>query len=193
MTKEFQMTNAECRMKFRCSLRHSTFAICHSLVMRASSLEHFHQICRAVLRVPRDSGLFCFWLRFSSVTGFFKPAPSLKPRQKTKILAAHRYIFSVNALVIRVLTGAIRIYQLAISPAQTFFFGPTAGCRFTPTCSRYAIDAIRGRGAIVGSWLAAKRICRCHPFGGCGHDPVAEKAEGRRQKAEAGIVLENSL
>jgi len=46
-----------------------------------------------------NSGLFDFWLRFGSVTGLFKPAPSPKPRQKPKILAAHRYIFSVNALV----------------------------------------------------------------------------------------------
>jgi hypothetical protein len=45
-----------------------------------------------------DSGLFGFWLRFGSVTGFFKPALSPKPRQKPKFLAAHRYIFSVNAL-----------------------------------------------------------------------------------------------
>jgi hypothetical protein len=45
-----------------------------------------------------DSGLFGFWLRFGSVTGLFKPAPSPKPRQKSKILAAHRYIISVNAL-----------------------------------------------------------------------------------------------
>jgi hypothetical protein len=46
-----------------------------------------------------DSGLFDFWLRFGSVTGFGKPAPSPKPRQKSKILAAHRSIISVNALV----------------------------------------------------------------------------------------------
>jgi hypothetical protein len=45
-----------------------------------------------------DSGFFGFWLRFGSVTGFFKPAPSSKPRQTPKILAAHRYIFSVNTL-----------------------------------------------------------------------------------------------
>jgi hypothetical protein len=45
-----------------------------------------------------DSGLFDFWLRFGSVTGFCKPAPLPKPRQKSKILAAHRYIISVNAL-----------------------------------------------------------------------------------------------
>jgi|SRR5882724_1479155 len=47
-----------------------------------------------------DSGLFGFWHRFGSVTGFFKPAPSPKPRQNPKILAAHRYIFSVNALAV---------------------------------------------------------------------------------------------
>jgi|SRR5665213_342383 len=76
--------------------------------------------------------------------------------------------------VIRVLTLAIRAYQITISPALTFLFGPTAGCRFTPTCSQYAVDAIHSRGAFAGSWLAAKRICRCHPFGGCGHDPVAK-------------------
>jgi hypothetical protein len=46
-----------------------------------------------------DSGLFDFWLRFGSVTGLFKPAPSPKPRQKSKILAAHRYIISVNTLL----------------------------------------------------------------------------------------------
>jgi uncharacterized protein len=74
-----------------------------------------------------------------------------------------------------ILIAAIRVYRLMISPAQIFFFGPTAGCRFTPTCSQYAIDAIRSRGAIAGSWLAAKRICRCHPFGGCGHDPILKK------------------
>jgi hypothetical protein len=71
-----------------------------------------------------------------------------------------------------ILIFIIRIYRLMISPAQTFLFGPTAGCRFTPTCSQYAIDAVHSHGTIAGSWLAAKRICRCHPFGKCGHDPV---------------------
>jgi uncharacterized protein len=77
-----------------------------------------------------------------------------------------------------ILIFLIRIYRWTISPMQIFLFGSMAGCRFTPTCSQYAIDAIRERGAITGSWLAAKRICRCHPFGGCGHDPVAN-AEGK--------------
>ena len=61
-------------------------------------LEHFSQSCSDGLMVLTDSGLLGFWLRFRSVTGFFKPAPSQNPRHKPKILAAHRYIFSVNAL-----------------------------------------------------------------------------------------------
>jgi uncharacterized protein len=77
-----------------------------------------------------------------------------------------------------ILIFAIRVYRWTISPAQIFLFGPTGGCRFTPSCSQYAIDAVRSRGAIAGSWLAAKRICRCHPWGNCGHDPVA-KAENK--------------
>jgi hypothetical protein len=55
--------------------------------------------------VLTDNGLFCFWLRFSSVTGLWKPAPSLKPSQKQKILAAHRYIISVNALNAKIDSG----------------------------------------------------------------------------------------
>ena len=71
---------------------------------------------------------------------------------------------------------AIRAYRVTISPAQAFLFGSTGGCRFTPTCSNYALDAVRQRGAVVGTALAAKRICRCHPWGGCGHDPVPEQS-----------------
>ncbi|HXE42901.1 MAG TPA: membrane protein insertion efficiency factor YidD [Candidatus Baltobacteraceae bacterium] len=78
-------------------------------------------------------------------------------------------------LIQRILIFVIRLYRLVISPAQIFLFGAGSGCRFTPTCSQYAMDAIRERGAIIGSWLAVKRICRCHPFGGCGHDPVGGK------------------
>ena len=45
-------------------------------------------------------------------------------------------------------------------------------CRYHPTCSQYAIDAVTKYGAVVGSWRAAKRICRCHPWGGEGYDPA---------------------
>lgn len=60
----------------------------------------------------------------------------------------------------------IRFYQLCISP----MLGPS--CRFTPTCSQYAVEALRKHGPLKGSWLAVRRICRCHPWGGSGYDPV---------------------
>jgi putative membrane protein insertion efficiency factor len=60
----------------------------------------------------------------------------------------------------------IRGYQVGISP-----FLPPA-CRYTPTCSQYAAEAIGRYGAGKGSWLALKRLLRCHPWGGTGHDPV---------------------
>lgn len=70
---------------------------------------------------------------------------------------------------------AIRIYQLTLSPLQTFLLGAGNGCRYTPTCSVYAAEALREHGAVMGTVLATKRICRCHPWGGCGHDPVPPK------------------
>ena len=60
----------------------------------------------------------------------------------------------------------IRCYQLCISP----LIPPR--CRYTPTCSQYAIEAVRKYGALKGGWLALKRLARCHPWGGCGYDPV---------------------
>jgi uncharacterized protein len=86
---------------------------------------------------------------------------------------------------------AVRVYRWTISPAQFFLFGSTGGCRFTPTCSQYAIEAIHSHGALRGSVLAAKRICRCHPWNECGHDPIP-KAEVRRQNVEGKIVLGNT-
>jgi putative membrane protein insertion efficiency factor len=84
-----------------------------------------------------------------------------------------------------VLIFAIRIYRWTMSPAQFFLFGSTAGCRFTPTCSQFAVEAIRTRGAVAGGALAARRICRCHPWGDCGHDPVP--------KMEKQFALGNSI
>jgi len=64
------------------------------------------------------------------------------------------------------LLGSIRFYQLTLSP----WVG--RHCRYEPTCSVYAAAAIREHGARRGAWLAAKRIGRCHPWGGAGYDPV---------------------
>ena len=65
-----------------------------------------------------------------------------------------------------VLIAPIRFYQIAISP----LLGPS--CRYTPTCSEYAKEAIIKHGPFKGLWLAVKRILRCHPWGGSGYDPV---------------------
>ena len=75
------------------------------------------------------------------------------------------------------LQGLIRAYQLIIIPVM-----PAGGCRFHPTCSAYAIDAIGQHGPIKGVWLALKRILRCHPWGETGTDLVP-LAEGKTEKA----------
>ncbi|MBR2032886.1 MAG: membrane protein insertion efficiency factor YidD [Alistipes sp.] len=71
-----------------------------------------------------------------------------------------------RAIIALPFIGLIRFYQRCISPLT-----PPV-CRYTPTCSQYAIEAIRKYGIIKGGWLATKRIARCHPWGGSGYDPV---------------------
>lgn len=68
--------------------------------------------------------------------------------------------------------GAIRVYQWAFSPLKRALFGPGACCRFSPTCSQYAWEAVQEYGVLRGSWLAGCRVLRCHPWGGSGYDPV---------------------
>ncbi|MBO6517391.1 MAG: membrane protein insertion efficiency factor YidD [Bacteroidia bacterium] len=69
-------------------------------------------------------------------------------------------------LISLVFIGLIRFYQLVISP-----FLPNS-CRYNPTCSQYGIEAFAKHGPFKGMWLTIKRIARCHPWGGHGHDPV---------------------
>ncbi|MEO0733048.1 MAG: membrane protein insertion efficiency factor YidD [Bacteroidota bacterium] len=76
----------------------------------------------------------------------------------------------------------IRAYQLMISP----LLGPNK-CRYQPTCSHYAIEAIQEWGVIKGTWLAAKRIGSCHPWGGHGYDPVPKRSEGDAAKPDEGV------
>lgn len=78
----------------------------------------------------------------------------------------------------KVLLGLIRIYRRGISPLSL------PSCRFTPTCSAYAVEAIEQHGTLHGSWLATKRVLRCHPFGKWGHDPVPSVEVGSGMKSE---------
>ena len=69
-------------------------------------------------------------------------------------------------MLAKILLGLIRFYQYALSPMLP------PRCRYQPTCSQYAIEAVHKYGVLKGGWLAAKRIGRCHPWGGSGYDPV---------------------
>ena len=83
-----------------------------------------------------------------------------KPRTMERIMKIVRKIAIFPFIVL------IRFYQVCISPLKP----PT--CRFTPTCSAYALEALRKHGLFKGSWLAVRRILKCHPWGGSGYDPV---------------------
>lgn len=85
--------------------------------------------------------------------------PNKKKVEKKQTSLARRFVTWMVLL-------PIRFYRACISP-----FTP-ASCRFVPTCSEYALTAIERHGPFRGGWLALKRICRCHPWGGHGYDPV---------------------
>lgn len=68
------------------------------------------------------------------------------------------------------LMGLVHLYRSTVSP----FLG--VNCRYQPSCSRYGLDALAGHGAWKGGWMLAARLCRCHPWGGAGYDPVPDQA-----------------
>ncbi|MDR2862593.1 MAG: membrane protein insertion efficiency factor YidD [Puniceicoccales bacterium] len=74
----------------------------------------------------------------------------------------------------RVTLWLLRFYQRRISPPFHFLFGPWCGCRFAPTCSEYARQAITRHGFSRGAWMAVKRLCRCHPLHPGGVDEVPQ-------------------
>lgn len=89
----------------------------------------------------------------------------------------------MSTLARKIFILPIRVYQRAISPLL-----PPA-CRFYPTCSAYAIEAISRHGVFCGLWLALRRLARCHPFGGHGYDPVppvSKKGISRSPDSHAG-------
>ena len=75
-------------------------------------------------------------------------------------------LLQISKLLAQLLILPIRFYQRCISPLTP------PSCRFTPTCSQYAVEALRKYGPFKGSWLALRRLLRCHPWGGSGYDPV---------------------
>jgi len=78
----------------------------------------------------------------------------------------------------------IRFYQICISPILHCIGGPSCGCRFTPTCSQYFLDAVQIHGVLKGSILGVKRIFRCSPWGGQGNDPVPLRNEINSENSE---------
>lgn len=86
-------------------------------------------------------------------------------------------ITALGRLLAWPLLALVGLYRLAISP----WLGNN--CRFQPSCSEYALEALREHGAFRGGWLTIKRIGRCHPWGGSGYDPVPKKDN---DDAEAG-------
>jgi uncharacterized protein len=79
------------------------------------------------------------------------------------------------------LMGMIAGYRRFISP----LLGPH--CRFAPSCSAYALEAVREHGALCGSWLAVRRLARCHPFNPGGFDPVPPAARRKRLSRPEGV------
>jgi putative membrane protein insertion efficiency factor len=90
-----------------------------------------------------------------------RPGGTLKPTT-----VPHSSALSASRFSVRVALAAIRGYQILIRPMLT------GSCRYLPTCSQYAAEAVVTYGALRGGWMGVKRVLRCHPFGGAGLDPV---------------------
>jgi putative membrane protein insertion efficiency factor len=91
----------------------------------------------------------------------------------------------------KVLLALVSFYRYVVSPALHWVMGPR--CRFEPSCSCYAADALRMHGARHGGWLALRRVMRCHPFHPGGFDPVPEhgpRAAWAEHGAEAALAAQ---
>src|SRR5689334_12121611 len=80
--------------------------------------------------------------------------------------------------MVRLVRFLIRLYQCTLSPLLRLLCGPDGGCRFTPSCSSYFLEAVEVHGVLSGSWLGFKRLARCQPWGGSGYDPVPPPGAG---------------
>ncbi len=91
---------------------------------------------------------------------------------------AHTEKSLLDALLRPLALGAIGAWRYGLAPLAAALIAAPSACRFEPGCSAYALEAVRRHGALKGSGLALKRIARCHPWGGAGHDPVPESPKG---------------
>ncbi|MGJ8652695.1 MAG: membrane protein insertion efficiency factor YidD [Opitutaceae bacterium] len=92
---------------------------------------------------------------------------------------------SAPSLAARIAAFCVRIYQLLLSPVKYFFFGPSCGCRFHPTCSSYSHTAYIKHGFWRGTYLSIRRILRCHPWHPGGNDPVPDLKNEPKQDISA--------
>ena len=92
------------------------------------------------------------------------------------LLIIKQHVMACKLLIINIFVLMIRVYQKVISP----LFGPK--CRFTPTCSQYAIIALRRFGLLKGGWLTVKRVLKCHPLHEGGEDLVPPNIKNNREK-----------
>ncbi|MBC8128239.1 MAG: membrane protein insertion efficiency factor YidD [Gloeobacteraceae cyanobacterium ES-bin-144] len=76
----------------------------------------------------------------------------------------------------------IRFYQRILNPMLKVIAGPALGCRYSPSCSNYFLQAVELHGPIRGSWYGICRIFRCHPWGGSGYDPVPQDGNPNSEK-----------
>ncbi len=97
----------------------------------------------------------------------------------SKLAALRVVVDALSRLLAWPLLLLVQIYRFTISPLLG------ANCRFEPTCSSYAIEALRKHGAFRGSMLAVKRIARCHPWGSSGYDPVPGQDSDKHEDRNA--------
>lgn len=109
----------------------------------------------------------------TDVTDMTSSADGTESTDATQPAGTSDVISSRPSLAARGLSGAVRVYQLAAA-------GRPSPCRHVPSCSTYAIEALDAHGAVRGSWLAVRRLGRCHPWGTSGYDPVPPPREARR-------------
>ena len=95
----------------------------------------------------------------------------------------------VNRLLVLLAIGGIQFYRWILSPMKIAVLGPYAWCRYYPSCSSYALEAIRRYGFFRGGWMALKRLVRCHPWHEGGYDPVPERENECSKVLSDSVIL----